>query len=127
VCTQPIITRDCVAPKVVLNLRNHEIACETKMSRLMLMLANRAFVVSHTLGALSEPELLFREGAVFVDTPHLAPTLLYYLHNPAARAAVAARGYAALAAMPQWRALVAPVRALEVARGCDSTMRVPHE
>ena len=60
----------------MLNLRNHEIACETKMSRIMLLLANRAFVVSHTLGDLSDPELCCRDGVVFVDTPDIAPTLL---------------------------------------------------
>ena len=74
-------------------------------------------MLSERLG-VPETEEYFRDGVVFVDSEDLAPALLFYLRRPDLRRRVAAAGFDALAAAPQWRALVEPVGAIASARGC---------
>ena len=65
--------------------------------RVSYLLANRCFVVSET-GSDPEVERLFSGGLVFAAYDRLVDTCLGYLGLAQARAAVAARGFALMAA-----------------------------
>jgi hypothetical protein len=127
--------------KIVVNMRNHDVPCEVKMARLMVLLSQHTcvcaavavaarrrardimhahrFVVSERLG-MPETEEHFSRGIVFVDSEDLAPTIVFYLRRPALRESIARSGFELFSAMPQWAALAEPVRAIEHARGCGA-------
>ena len=86
--------------KIVLNLRSFGHAQEFKMSRLMVMLANQAFVLSETMGVDADTGP-FRDGIVMVHADHLPEAVRYYLDRPALRASIAAAGHAAFLRRPQ--------------------------
>jgi hypothetical protein len=62
------------------------------------LLANRCFVVSET-GSDGAAEAAFAGGVVFAPYERLIETCRGYLNEPGARRAVAARGFATMAAL----------------------------
>ena len=78
--------------KVVLNIHFHA-AKVFEIVRVSYLLANRCFVVSET-GSDAAVEAAFSSGVAFAAYDRLVETCLTYLREPAARHAVAARGFA---------------------------------
>jgi hypothetical protein len=78
--------------KIVLNIHFHA-AKVFEIVRVSYLLANRCFVVSE-VGSDAGAEAELAQGVVFCDYQRLVDTCLGYLSDPAARAQVAARGFA---------------------------------
>ena len=83
--------------KMILNIHFHE-AKVFEIVRVSYLLANRCFVVSET-GLDAATEAAFSGGVAFAPYDRLVPICLSYLREPAARQAVAARGFAIMSAI----------------------------
>jgi len=83
--------------KIVLNIHFHA-AKVFEIVRVSYLLANRCFVVSET-GSDRDTEAELAGGVVFTDYERLVATCLGYLGDPAARAQVAARGFAIMSSL----------------------------
>jgi hypothetical protein len=80
--------------KIVLNLHLYD-AKVFEIVRVSYLLANRCFVVSER-GSDPAGEAPFADGVAFADYPRLTETCLKFLADPAARARVAAHGFAVI-------------------------------
>src|SRR5947199_402031 len=92
----PSLTRIPPAPAPDIDVLFHA-AKVFEVVRVSYLLANRRFVVSET-GSDAAAERLFSGGVAFAGYETLVDTCLGYLVAPEARAAVAARGFAIMAA-----------------------------
>lgn len=96
--------------RIVLNLHYYE-ARVFEAVRVSYLLANRRFVVSER-GAEPADEAPYEGGLVFADYAGLIDACRRYVHRPAERAAIAARGEALMRARP-----IEPILAAALAAG----------
>jgi len=106
--------------RIVLNLRSFGNADEFKMSRLMLMFANSAFVLSEDMGVEGDVGP-YREGMVIVPARDLPNAVQYYLQRPLLRAKIGETGHQIFAARTQAAMLRDPVAKLVQRAGCQQS------